>query len=53
MNRYLNEATHQDTVWKRLFSCDKKENLVIALQNDWLLQKWRLFYPDTPEPRVN
>lgn len=53
VNRYLHDAAHQDIVWKRLFACDTKENLAVALRNDWLLQKWRLFSPDVPIPELD
>ena len=52
VNRYLNDATHQDSVWKRLFVTDVEKNLAVAVKNEWLLQKWRLFHPDTPIPSL-
>lgn len=53
MNKYLRDAAHQDIVWKRLFARDTKENLAIALRNEWLLQKWRLFSPNVPKPELD
>ena len=53
MNKYLHDAAHQDVVWKRLFARDTKENLAIALRNEWLLQKWRLFSPNVPKPELD
>ena len=50
VNRYLNDVTHQDSIWRRLFSMDSEENIAIAIQNEWLLQKHRLFHsPAVPE----
>lgn len=51
VNKYLNDATHQDSVWKRLFKTDSEENLSIAVKNEWLLQKWRLFNNNVPVPK--
>ena len=48
VNSYLHDLAHQDSIWRRLFRIDSRKRLAVALQNNWLLQKWRLYNPNVP-----
>ena len=51
VNSYLHDLAHQDSIWRRLFRIDSRKRLAVALQNNWLLQKWRLYNPNVPVPK--
>lgn len=53
VNSYLHSLVHQDALWKRLFEIDSPTHLAVVLKNDWLLQKWRLWYPENPSPLID